>query len=222
MSDSLLLRPPDARVLYLFAHGAGAGMRHPFMEGAARAMAERGIATLRYEFPYMAAGRRRPDARDVLVATVRAAAREATELAGDLPLVAGGKSMGGRMSSEAASEEPLSGVRGIVFHGFPLHRPGDPSDARADHLAGVTVPMLFLQGTRDRLADPERIRRVCSGLGPAATLHAVEGADHGFQVPKRSGRSAEEVQSELAEAVAAWTDLLLASDSGPAPRRRVD
>ncbi len=201
---ALLLRPPAAVALYLFAHGAGAGMRHPFMEAASHALAARRIATLRYEFPYMAAGRRMPDPRGVLVETVRTAARTAAAFATDLPLFAGGKSMGGRMTSTAAAEAPLTGVQGIVFYGFPLHRPGDESDARADHLSDVALPMLFLQGTRDRLAELERVRRVCSRLGPRATLHVVEGADHGFSVLKRSGRTDTDVQEEIADAVAGW------------------
>lgn len=201
---ALLLRPPAAAALYLFAHGAGAGMRHPFMEAASHALAARRIATLRYEFPYMTAGRRMPDRRGTLVETVPTAARTAAEIAPGLPLFAGGKSMGGRMTSTAAAEQTLAGVQGLVFHGFPLHRPGDESDARADHLADVALPMLFLQGTRDRLAELDRIRRVCERLGPRATLHVVEGADHGFSVLKRSGRTDFDVQEEMADAVAGW------------------
>ena len=201
---ALLLRPPAAAALYLFAHGAGAGMRHPFMEAASHALAARRIATLRYEFPYMTAGRRMPDRRGTLVETVRAAAGAAREIAPGLPLFAGGKSMGGRMTSTAAAEQTLAGVQGIVFHGFPLHRPGDDSDARADHLVNVTLPMLFLQGTRDRLAELDRVRRVCERLGPRATLHVVEGADHGFSVLKRSGRTDTGVQEEMADTVAGW------------------
>lgn len=203
----LLLRPPMATALYLFAHGAGAGMRHPFMEAASRALAERRIATLRYEFPYMAAGRPMPDRQGTLADTVRAAAATALQLAPELPLFAGGKSMGGRMTSTAAAEAPLFGVRGIVFYGFPLHRPGDESDARADHLADVSLPMLFLQGTRDRLAEIERVRYVCERLQDKATLHVVEGADHVFSVLKRSGRTEAGVQEETADAVAGWMRL---------------
>ena len=203
----LLLRPPAATALYLFAHGAGAGMRHPFMEAASRALAERRIATLRYEFPYMAAGRRMPDRQSTLVDTVRAAGRAALDLAPELPLFAGGKSMGGRMTSAAAAEAPLVGVRGIAFYGFPLHRPGDESDVRADHLVDVPLPMLFLQGTRDRLAELERVRGVCDRLGSRATLQVVEGADHGFSVLKRSGRTDAGVQEEMADAVTRWMSL---------------
>jgi predicted alpha/beta-hydrolase family hydrolase len=203
----LLLRPPTATALYLFGHGAGAGIRHPFMEAASFALAARNIATLRYEFPYMAAGRRIPDRQDALVDTVRAAAATALQLAPELPLFAGGKSMGGRMTSTAVAEAPLVGARGIVFYGFPLHRPGDESDARADHLADVSLPMLFLQGTRDRLAQIERVRPVCERLGSRATLHEIEGADHGFSVLRRSGRTEAEVQEEMADAVAGWMGL---------------
>ncbi len=201
---ALLLRPPAATALYLFAHGAGAGMRHPFMEAVSHTLAARRIATLRYEFPYMTAGRRMPDSRGTLVETVRAAARTAAELAPELPLFAGGKSMGGRMTSTAAAEQTLAGVQGIVFYGFPLHRPGDESDARAEHLADVALPMLFIQGTRDRLAELDRVRRVCERLGPPATLHVVEGADHGFSVLKRSGQTDSEVQEGMADAAAGW------------------
>ncbi|MDT8437272.1 MAG: alpha/beta family hydrolase [Gemmatimonadota bacterium] len=200
---ALLRRPKEARALLALAHGAGAGMRHAFLEGLSAALAARGIATLRWDFPYVAAGRRAPDRAPVLQACVRAAVAEAGRRAGGLPLLAGGKSMGGRMTSLAA-EAPLPGVRGLVFFGFPLHRPGDGSDARADHLPAVNLPMLFLQGTRDRLAEAARIRRVCAALGPRVTLHVVEGADHGFAVPKRAGRTGDDVAAELAGAVAAW------------------
>ena len=179
-------------------------MQHPFMESVARELADRRIATWRFEFPYMAAGRKRPDRAAVLVDSVRGAVRDAGVTAPDLPLFAGGKSLGGRMTSTAAAEAPLPGVQGIVFLGFPLHRPGDDSDARADHLSRVEVPMLFLQGTRDRLAEIDRIRRVCAALGPRSALHVVDGADHGFSVLKRSGRTDERVREELADAVAEW------------------
>jgi predicted alpha/beta-hydrolase family hydrolase len=190
--------------LFVFAHGAGAGTRHEFMESMARGLAERRIATWRFEFPYMAAGRRRPDRTAVLVDSVRDAIGHARVTAPELPLFAGGKSMGGRMTSTAAAEDLLPGLQGIVFLGFPLHRPGDDSDARADHLSRVDVPMLFLQGTRDRLAEIERIRRVCADLGPRSEIHVVDGADHGFSVLKRSGRTDAEVREELADTVAAW------------------
>ena len=202
---ALLLRPAGARCLYVFAHGAGAGMQHRFMEAASARLAGHGIATLRYQFPYMEAGSRRPDSRATLIATVRAAVRAAAAAAPDLPLLAGGKSMGGRMTSQAAAEAPLSGVRGLVFFGFPLHPAGRPSTERADHLGNVRLPMLFLQGERDKLAEIDLLRPVCAGLGERATLHVVPEADHSFHVPKRSGRSDDEVLAELARIVAEWS-----------------
>jgi predicted alpha/beta-hydrolase family hydrolase len=202
--SGLLIRPPDARVLYLLAHGAGAGMGHRFMTTVAEALGRRGIATLRYQFPYTEAGGRRPDPPAVLEATVRAAAAVASEVAPDLPLVAGGKSMGGRMTSGAQARRPLDRVSGLVFLGFPLHPARQPGTARAEHLGQVTVPMLFLQGTRDELAEFGLIGRTCQELGDRATLHAVEGADHAFEVLKRSGRTTDEVMEELADTVAAW------------------
>ena len=202
---ALLLRPPGARWLYVFGHGAGAGMQHRFMEAASARLAGHGIASLRYQFPYMEAGSRRPDSRGILLATVRAAVGAAADAAPDLPLLAGGKSMGGRMASQAAAEAPLSGVRGLVFFGFPLHPAGRPSIERADHLAKVRLPMLFLQGERDRLADIDLLRPVCAGLGDRATLHVVPDADHSFHVPKGSGRTDDEVLAELAGTVAQWS-----------------
>jgi hypothetical protein len=202
---ALLLRPAGAQWLYVFAHGAGAGMQHRFMEAASALLAGHGIATLRYQFPYMEAGSRRPDSRATLLATVRAAVHAASEAAPDLPLLAGGKSMGGRMTSQAAAEAPLAGVRGLVFFGFPLHPAGRPSIERADHLGNVRLPMLFLQGERDKLAEPDLLRPVCAGLGERATLHLVPEADHSFHVPKRSGRSDDEVLAELAATVAQWS-----------------
>jgi uncharacterized protein len=201
----ILLRPPGAWLLYVLAHGAGAGMRHRFMEAIAEALGAQGIATLRYEFPYMSTGARRPDPPAVAHATVRAAAAEAARLAPGLPLVAGGKSFGGRMTSGAAAREPLPGVHALVFLGFPLHPPKQPGTSRADHLAGVGIPMLFLQGTRDDLADLELVTRVCGELGSRATLHVVDGANHAFEVLKRSGRSNEEVLQELAGETAQWS-----------------
>jgi hypothetical protein len=197
----MLVRPDDARALLVLAHGAGAGMRHPFLEALAAALAARRVATWRYEFPYMAAGRRAPDRAPVLEAAVRDAVARAASAAPGLPLFAGGKSMGGRMTSQAQAGAPLAGVRGLVFVGFPLHRPGDASDARAEHLTAVEVPMLFLQGTRDTLAALARIERVAGGL-PAAVLHVVDGADHGFKV---RGRQPDDVLAELAGAIAAFT-----------------
>ena len=202
--SGILTRPPDARVLYVLAHGAGAGMRHRFMEAIAGALAERDVASLRYQFPYTEAGARRPDPPAVLQATVRAAVAAAAEAAPELPLIAGGKSMGGRMTSGAAAREPLAGVAGLVFLGFPLHPPKRPREERAEHLSEVTVPMLFLQGTRDDLADLGLITGVCTRLGPLATLHVVEGADHGFDVLKRSGRTDAEVLEELGGTIVDW------------------
>ncbi len=206
--SALLLRPPEARHLLVLAHGAGADMRHRFMEALAVGLAAEGVATFRYQFPYTEQGRRSPSPRPVLVHTVRAAIAAASEAAGDLPLLAGGKSMGGRMTSLAASEEPLAGVRGLVFFGFPLHAAGKPSDERGAHLADVGVPMLFLQGTRDKLAELELLTPLCAGLGKRATLHVVEGGDHGFHVLKRSGRTDGEVLAELARETAAFADRL--------------
>jgi hypothetical protein len=206
--SGLLLRPPGARGLLALGHGAGAGMRHPFMSAFAGALAARGVATFRYQFAYMERGLGRPDAQPVLLATVRAAVAAARAAAGDLPLLAGGKSMGGRMTSLAAAEAPLDGVRGIVFVGFPLHPAGAPGTSRAEHLACVTVPMLFLQGTRDALAGLDLLAPVVDGLGPRATMHVIEGADHSFAVLKRSGRTNGEVLEELADTTAQWAERL--------------
>jgi uncharacterized protein len=203
--SGLLLRPEDARLIYVLAHGAGAGMRHPFLESISQRLAERGIGTLRYQFPYMERRSRRPDAPAVAAATVRKAVEEAGHLAPGLPLVAGGKSFGGRMTSTAQAEEPLPGVRGLVFLGFPLHPPGRPDDKRAEHLDQVQIPMLFLQGDRDDFADLKLLRPVIKRLGKRATLGIVEGGDHSFKVPKRSGQSEADVMGELVEAVVAWT-----------------
>ncbi len=202
--SGLLLRPPGARWLYVLAHGAGAGMHHPFLETIARALAERDVATLRYQFPYMERRASRPDPPALAAAAVRAAVSEAARLAPGLPLVAGGKSFGGRMTSTAQAEEPLPGVRGLVFLGFPLHPPGRPGDARAEHLARVQIPMLFLQGTRDDFADLKLLTPLVQRLGARATLHLVEGGDHSFHVLKRSGRTDADVLEELAAAVEEW------------------
>lgn len=204
--SALLLRPADARWLLVLAHGAGAGMRHPFMQGVAERLAERRIATFRYQFPYLEAGKKRPDVPRILMATVRSAVAAAAEHAGDLPLLAGGKSLGGRMTSSAAAEEALPGVRGLVFLGFPLHAPGKRGSERGAHLAEVSVPMLFLQGTRDSLADLELLRPLVADVGERATLHVVADADHGFHVPKRSGRDDADVLDELADATAEWAE----------------
>jgi len=201
---ALSLRPPSAVAGLVLAHGAGAGMRHAFMAAIAERLAARGIATLRYQFPYMERTSSRPDPAPVLMATVRSAVEAATRTLGDLPLFAGGKSMGGRMTSGAYALRPLPAVRGLVFYGFPLHPAGRPSTDRAEHLARVAQRMLFLQGPRDTLADPDLLARVCRSLGERATLHVVEGADHGFHVLKRSGRTDEDVLDELADATADW------------------
>jgi predicted alpha/beta-hydrolase family hydrolase len=202
--SGLLRLPPDAWSLYVLAHGAGAGMRHRFMEQIAMALAGQGIATLRYQFPYVEAGGGRPDPQPVLEATVRAAVARGAEVAPGLPIVAGGKSMGGRMSSNAMARAPLGRVRGLVFLGFPLHPPKQPGIARAEHLDRVECPMLLLQGTRDTLADLELITSVAGRLGDRATLQVIEGADHGFAVLKRSGRTEDQVLDELALATAIW------------------
>lgn len=207
--SALLLRPEHARLLYVFGHGAGVGMEHRFMAAASACLAERGVATLRYQFPYMEAGSRRPDARNTLLATVRAAVEAAAAAAPDLALLAGGKSMGGRMTSLAAAELPLPGVRGLVFFGFPLHPAGRPSVERAAHLDQVGTPMLFLQGDRDKLADLDLLGPICAGIGERATLHVVPGADHSFHMLKRSGRTDDEVLDELARTVAAWAAKLI-------------
>ena len=202
--SALLLRPPEPWAGYVLAHGAGAGMTHPFMESVARALMARGMATLRYQFPYAENGGRRPDPPGVLRATVRAAVARARELLPSLKLFAGGKSLGGRMTSHAAAERQLDEVAGLIFLGFPLHPPKRPAIERAEHLARVGQPMLFLQGTRDDLADLTLVREVCGGLGDRVTLHVVEGADHSFGVLKRSGRTGSEVLDELADTIAGW------------------
>lgn len=201
--SALLERPPDAWLLYVLAHGAGAGMRHAFLESITAALSARGVATMRYQFPYMEAGSRRPDSPEVAESTVRAAVLHAAVLASNLPLIAGGKSFGGRMTSGAAASS-LPGVQGLAFLGFPLHPPGRPGTRRADHLARVELPMLFLQGTRDQFAQTDLITGVCQRLGQRATLHRVEGADHSFGVPKSSGRTAADVFAELADTLVEW------------------
>jgi len=207
--SGLLLRPDGARLLYVLAHGAGAGMRHPFLESISQRLAERSLATLRYQFPYMEQRARRPDPPAVAAATVRAAVMEAARVAPGLPLVAGGKSFGGRMTSTAQAEAPLPGVRGLVFLGFPLHPPGRPGDSRAEHLARVQIPVLFLQGTRDEFADLKLLQPVVKRLGERATLHLVEGGDHSFHVLKRSGRTDPDVMGELVGMIADWAGRLV-------------
>jgi predicted alpha/beta-hydrolase family hydrolase len=202
--SALLLAPTDARACYVLAHGAGAGMTHPFMGAAAQGLAARGIATLRYQFPYMERGSRRPDTPRVAHAAVHAAAVEAAQRLPGLPLFAGGKSFGGRMTSQAQAASPLPGVRGLVFLGFPLHPAGKPSDERAAHLFDVDIPMLFLQGSRDDLASLELLEPVVAKLGAKATLAVFADADHSFHVPARSGRKDAQVLAEVLDAFAGW------------------
>ena len=207
--SGLLQTPRDARACYALAHGAGAGMRHPFMAAVAAELAERGIATLRYQFPYMENRARRPDPPQVAQATVRAAAAAALRLLPELPLVAGGKSFGGRMTSQAQAKAPLQGVRGLAFLGFPLHPAGRPSQERAKHLLDVEIPMLFLQGTRDALASLDQLEPVCHALGSRATLQLFAEADHSFHVPAKSGRTDAQIRGEMLDALAAWIDCLV-------------
>ncbi len=202
--SALLRRPDAARALAVVGHGAGAGMEHPFLAGICDRLAEHGIATFRYQFPYLERGSRRPDPRPVLEATARSAVAAAQRLSPGLPTVAGGKSMGGRMCSRAAAERPLEGVRGLFFLGFPLHPAGRPGTGRARHLTAIELPMLFLQGSRDRLAQLDLLAPVVARLGERARLEVIGGADHSFAVLKRSGRDPAEVLDELAARLAAW------------------
>jgi uncharacterized protein len=202
--SALLMRPRGARACFVFAHGAGVGMIHPSMEVVAIGLAERGIATLRYQFPYMEKGSKRPDPPAIAHATVRAAVAQAAKSCSGFGLIAGGKSFGGRMTSQAQAKAPLEGVQGLAFLGFPLHPQGQPSTDRAAHLSEVQIPMLFLQGTNDGLAELDLLKPVVASLGRRATLHLLEGADHSFHVPKRSGRTDAEVMDEALDAFAAW------------------
>jgi predicted alpha/beta-hydrolase family hydrolase len=202
--SALLLRPSKPNWLLVLAHGAGAGMTHPFLESLSEELAAAQIATLRYQFPYMEQARRAPDRPPILVATVTAAIHAAQKAAPGVPLLAGGKSMCARMTSTAASQQPLDQVRGLVFFGFPLHPPKQPATKRADHLAKVTLPMLFLQGTRDTLADLTLLRPIVARLVPRTTLHIIDTADHSFHVLKSSGKTDSEVLRELAQTTAAW------------------
>src|SRR6476660_2235091 len=204
--SGLLQVPRGARACYVLAHGAGTGMTHPFMAAIADGLATRGIATLRYQFLYMEHGSKRPDAPRLAQATVRAAVTEAARLAPKLPRVAGGKSFGGRMTSQAQAESPLPGVLGVAFLGFPLHASGRPSDERAAHLFEVKIPMLFLQGTRDALADIALMRKLVAKLGKRATLVQIADGDHSFHVPARTGRSDEDVRTEMLGAFAGWIE----------------
>jgi uncharacterized protein len=196
--------PAHPQAAYVLAHGAGAGMDHAFMAALAAGLVQRGIAVLRFQFPFMEQGSKRPDTPAVAQAAVRAAVAQAARRLPGVPLFAGGKSFGGRMTSQAQAHEPVPALRGLVFVGFPLHPAGRPATARADHLADVRVPMLFLQGTRDALADLALVRATVDRLGPRATLHVVDGADHSFHVLARSGRTDEQARAELLDTMAAW------------------
>jgi uncharacterized protein len=211
--SALLTRPARARACFVFAHGAGAGMTHSFMEKVAAGLGERGVATLRYQFPYMEKASRRPDPPGVAHAAVRAAVAEAGRCCPGMPLIAGGKSFGARMTSQAQALEPLTGVRGLAFLGFPLHPAGKPSTDRAKHLSDVHIPQLFLQGTRDNLADVKLLEPVVKSLGPAATLHLVAEADHSFHVLARSGRKDDEVMREILDTFAGWIETIEAKSS---------
>ena len=204
--SALLLRPSAAGACFVFAHGAGAGMAHQFMEQVASGLCDRGIATLRYQFPYMEKASKRPDPPAIAHAAVRAAVEEAARCCSGLALIAGGKSFGGRMTSQAQAIAPLAGVRGLAFLSFPLHPAGKPSDARAKHLSDVDVPMLFVQGTRDKLAELQLIEPVVKRLGTPASLHLVQEADHSFHVLARSGRKDHDAMREVVDTLSAWID----------------
>jgi predicted alpha/beta-hydrolase family hydrolase len=208
--SGLLQSPARPRACYVLAHGAGAGMNHPFMAAVADGLAERGVATLRYQFPYMEQGRKRPDSPPLAHTTVRAAVAEADRMLPDVPLFAGGRSFGGRMTSQAQAKAALAHVRGLAFLGFPLHPAGRPSQDRAEHLFDVNVPMLFLQGTRDALAELDQLKPVCKALGRRATLELFEAADHSFHVPARSGRKDAEVLVEMLDLLTGWIDKVIA------------
>ena len=206
--SAVLLRPQSAECVLVLAHGAGAGMNHPFLTALANELAAAGVASFRFQFLYMEQRRRVPDRAPVLTATIQAAVHAASEAAPDLPLFAGGKSLGGRMTSLAAAEHGLDNVRGLVFFGFSLHPPNQPGTKRAEHLGEVRLPMLFLQGTRDALADLKLLRPICAKLGARVTLHIIEGADHSFHVLRSSGKTDEVVLEELARSVSTWTKKL--------------
>ena len=212
--SGLLQAPGGARACYVMAHGAGAGMAHPFMGTIANELAERGIATLRYQFPYMERRSKRPDTPKLAQATVRAAVAEASRLVPELALFAGGKSFGGRMTSQAQAASPLSGVRGLGFLGFPLHPAGRPSDERGAHLFDVQIPMLFLQGTRDQLADLPLLQTLVGQLGTRATLKLFQDADHSFHVPARTGRKDSQIMAQVSEALADWIELAIPRTAG--------
>src|SRR5262245_49577842 len=204
--SGLLQNPSGARTCYVLAHGAGAGMDHPFMDNVVRGLASRGIATLRYQFPYMERGSKRPDPPPLAQTTVRATVAEAQRQLPGMPLIAGGKSFGGRMTSQAQAKAPLEGVHGLAFLGFPLHPAGNPSQDRAEHLFAVEIPMLFLQGTRDNLASLDQLEPVCKQLGKRATLTLFADADHSFRVPARKGRKDAQVLEDVLDALATWLD----------------
>jgi predicted alpha/beta-hydrolase family hydrolase len=212
--SGLLQIPRDARACYVMAHGAGAGMAHPFMAAIANGLAEHRIATLRYQFPYMELGSKRPDTPKLAQATVRAAVAEASRLVPELALFAGGKSFGGRMTSQAQAASPLPDVHGLVFLGFPLHPAGQPSDERAAHLFDAQIPMLFVQGTRDQLADLPLLQTLVGKLGTRATLKLFQDADHSFHVPARTGRKDSEVMAEMSQALADWIELAIPRVAG--------
>jgi uncharacterized protein len=202
--SALLTRPPRAKACFVFAHGAGAGMAHPFMATVAAGLGERGIATLRYQFPYMEKASKRPDAPTVAHAAVRAAVAEAARCCPGVALIAGGKSFGGRMTSQAQAISPLDGVQGLAFFGFPLHAAGKPSSDRAKHLGDIRIPMLFLQGSRDSLAELSLLEPVVKSLKRLIMLHVVKDADHSFHVPARSGRKDSDVMTEILDVFAGW------------------
>lgn len=204
--SAILMQPDNARASYVLAHGAGADMRHSFMAKVAQGLSDRGVATFRFNFPYMEKKQGRPDQPAVAHAAIRAAVAEAARLCPGLKLIAGGKSFGGRMTSQAQSKSPLPDVEGLAFLGFPLHAVGKPSIERAEHLDGIAIPMLFLQGTRDKLADLAHLKPVVEALGPKATLHEIAGGDHSFAVLKKSGRSNEEALTEVLDTLAAWIE----------------
>jgi uncharacterized protein len=214
--SGLLQTPPQPRACYVLAHGAGAGMKHRFLGAVAAELSQRGVATLRYQFPYMERGAKRPDPPHIAHAAVRAAVAAASQALPGIALIAGGKSFGGRMTSQAQAKTPLPGVRGLAFLGFPLHPAGKPSQDRAAHLFDVHIPMLFLQGTRDTLAQLDQLEPVCEALGARATLQLFGDADHSFHVPARSGRSDAQVLGEVLDALAAWGDDLI---KAPPPAR---
>lgn len=207
--SGLLERPTAAHACYVLAHGAGAGMRHPFLADVARGLAERQVTTLRYQFPYMEQGSKRPDGPKLAKATARAAVLEASQLVPELPLFAGGKSFGGRMTSQAQAESPLPGMRGLVFLGFPLHPPGQPSTERGKHLFEIKIPMLFLQGDRDEFARQDLLQSIVGQLGPLATLKLFPDADHSFHVRARSGRKDVEVKAQVLDVMVDWIQNVL-------------